>query len=346
LDKSINKGIAELSKALEQPKNIVLVTHINPDGDAIGSTMGFYHYLLAKGHKVTAITPNDFPDFLTWVHGTEKIIVFQKNQKKASEAIKNAEIIVCVDFNDFRRLKDLGPLLENSSATKALIDHHPDPDSVYQYMIHNIKAAATAELVYKYITLSGDRALIDTDIAECLYAGIMTDTGCFSYNISNPDTFLSVADLMECGINRDKIYNHLYDNFTEERMRLMGYSLNERMVTLHKCHAAYIALTREDMERYHFKTGDSEGFVNLPLSIKGIHITALFTEKKDHVRISLRSRGNFAVNEICNKYFEGGGHKNAAGGESKLSLKETIEKFEKVLETYKDEIEKCYPSGF
>jgi phosphoesterase RecJ-like protein len=346
LDTSINKGIAELSIALEQSKNIILVTHTNPDGDAIGSTMGLYHYLLAKGHKVSTITPNDFPDFLTWVHGTDRIIVFQKNQKKAREAIKKAEIIICVDFNDFRRLKDLGPLLEESTAIKVLIDHHPDPDSVYQYMIHNVKASATAELVYKLITLSGDQKYIDPNIAECLYTGIMADTGCFSYNISNSDTFVTVANLMQCGINRNKIYSLVYDNFTEERMRLMGYCLNEKMVTIPKCHAAYIALTRDDMERYHFKTGDSEGFVNLPLSICGIHITALFTEKKDHVRISLRSRGDFAVNEICNKFFEGGGHKNAAGGESKLSLKDTIEKFEKVLETYKDEIEKCYSSGF
>jgi bifunctional oligoribonuclease and PAP phosphatase NrnA len=344
LEQSINKGISEFSKILGQPKQIVLVTHINPDGDAIGSTMGMYHYLTAKGHSVSVITPNDFPDFLAWINDSEKIIVFQKNQKKAKEVIKNAAIIICIDFNDFRRLKDLGPLLSESRAIKGLIDHHPNPDTVFDYSIHTTKASAAAELVYQFITIAGDRKLINSVIAECLYAGIMADTGCFSYNILNPETFVSVADLMTCDIDRDKVYNLVYDNFTESRMRLMGYSLNEKMITLPKYHAAYIALTQDDMERYHFRTGDSEGFVNLPLSIKDIHITALFTEKNDHVRISLRSRGGFAVNTICSKYFDGGGHKNAAGGELKASLKETIEIFEKLLETNYDEIKKCYNS--
>jgi bifunctional oligoribonuclease and PAP phosphatase NrnA len=342
LKPTIKQGISELSKLLSQPKQILLVTHINPDGDAIGSSMGMFHYLKAKNHSVSVISPNDFPDFLYWMKDTSEIIVFQNNQKRAKEAIKNADIIICIDFNDFRRLKDLGPLLSKSSATKALIDHHPEPDTVFTAMVHDTKASATAELVYQFITKTGDRKIIDSTIAECLYAGIMSDTGCFSYNISNPDTFISIADLISIGINRDKIYNHIYDNFSEARTRLMGYCLNEKMVVLPQFHAAYISLTREDMERYHFKPGDSEGFVNLPLSIKDIHITALFTEKKDEVRISLRSRGDFAVNEMCTKYFKGGGHKNAAGGESKLSLKETIEKFEKLLEIYIDEIKKCY----
>lgn len=322
-----------------------MVTHINPDGDAIGSTMGMFHYLRAKGHSVSAITPNDFPDFLAWIKDSSNIIVFQKNQKKAKELIKNADLIICIDFNDFRRLKDLGPLLSKSKAIKALIDHHPEPDTVFSYTIHDTKASATAELVYKFITIAGDRKKMDSSIAECLYSGIMADTGCFSYNISNPDTFNTIADLLTCGIDRDRIYNLVYDNFTEDRMRLMGHCLNEKMVTLPQYHAAYICLTRDDMERFHFKTGDSEGFVNLPLSIHDIHITALFSEKKDHVRISLRSRGNFAVNDMCAKHFDGGGHKNAAGGESKLSLKETIEKFEKLLEFYSDEIKKCYSSS-
>lgn len=339
---SIKREISGLTEALSHPMQIVLVTHINPDGDAIGSTMALYNYLIGKGHSVKAITPNDFPDFLSWMKGTSEIIVFQHNQKKAKDAIKNAGIIICVDFNDFRRLKNLGPLLGGSNAVKALIDHHPEPDTVFTYKIHDTKASATAELVYKFILNAEGTKTIDTSIAECLYAGIMADTGCFSYNISNPDTFISVAELLKCGIDRDRIYNLVYDNFAEDRMKLMGHCLKEKMVTYPKFHAAYISLTRNDMEHYRFRPGDSEGFVNLPLSIKDIHITALFTEKKDHVRISLRSRGDFAVNEICSKHFEGGGHKNAAGGESKLSLQETIKKFEDILEQYCDEIEKCY----
>ena len=339
-NRELQDDIQILASYLEQPRSVLIVTHINPDGDAMGSSMGLYHYLLKLGHTVSVLIPNDFPDFLAWMKESDKAIIFNNNQTKAKTAIANCEIIICVDFNDFRRLKDLGPLLDASPAIKALIDHHPDPDNVYTYKIHTIEAAASAELIYKLIVGSGNRALLDSDIAQYIYTGIMTDTGCFNHNSSNPETFTIVADLLSTGFDKDLTHSNVYDNYSVSRMKLMGYCLNNKMVVLPHLHTAYISLTKEEMDRYNFRTGDAEGFVNLPFSIKGIFITALITEKKDHVRISMRSRGSFAINEICEKYFEGGGHKNAAGGETKLSITETIDKFEKLLELYSDAIQK------
>jgi phosphoesterase RecJ-like protein len=338
LEFSVQNEIKQLSTFLNEPRNVLLVSHYNPDGDAIGSLMGMYHYLKKKGHKVTAMVPNDFPDFLSWIDGTPEILVFNKTQAKASEIISQSDIIICIDFNEFKRLKDIGPRLASSKAVKALIDHHPEPEDIYSFKVYNIQASSTSELIYKYIVGAGDKNLIDKVIGEALYAGIMSDTGCFSYNSSNPETFTTIADLLSIGINKDKVYNLIYNNFSGHRMQLMGYCLSEKMVILPEYHAAYISLTKEEMEKYNFKTGDSEGFVNLPFCIKGIHITALFTEKKEHVSISFRSRGGFAVNEFCSKHFEGGGHRNAAGGESKLGIKETIEKFEKLLKQYHSDI--------
>jgi len=331
--------IKKLAKLINTPFNILVVSHYNPDGDAIGSLLAMVHYLNKKGHKVSAMVPNEIPHFLRWLKDSEKVIIFQKNQKKAFKIIGQSDIIICVDFNTPGRIKGFGSKLIPSKAIKVLIDHHPNPDNIFDINLSDISVSSTAELIYKFILKAGDRKIIDSVIAECIFAGIMADTGCFSYNSSNPETFQIVADLLTCDINKDKIYNLLYDNFSSSRIKLMGYCLNEKMVIIPEFHVAYISLTREEMARYNFKTGDSEGFVNIPFSVKGIYITALFTEQKDHIRISFRSRGDFAINEFCEKHFDGGGHKNAAGGESKLPLKETIEKFEKLLNLYHNEIE-------
>ncbi len=334
----LQKEIEKLKDLLTVPCKITVISHYNPDGDAIGSLMALYHYLKMKGHEVWAMTPNDFPGFLSWMNASDKIVVAFKHLNKAVKIISESDIIICVDFNDADRLKNIGKELQLSKAVKALIDHHPEQGGLFSIKIVDIHASATSELIYKYIVEAGDRKLIDKNIAECIFAGIMTDTGCFSFNSSKPETYKIIADLLTTGINKDKIYNLVYDNFSFQRMKLLGYCLNEKMVLLPGLHAAYISLTKDELDKYNFVPGDSEGFVNLPFSISGIHIAALFTEKKDHVRISMRSRGGFAVNEFCEKYFEGGGHKNAAGGESKLSMKETIEKFEKHLELYRNEI--------
>lgn len=344
MKKKLQTEIDKLAGLLKTPRKILLITHINPDGDAIGSTMALYHFLKKTGHDVIAMVPNSFPDFLSWIKDSKEMIIFQNNTKAGKKAIEDAEIIFCVDFNDFKRLKDIGPLLEASSAINVLIDHHPMPPDVYACNVHDTSVSATAELVYHYICGAGQRTQIDPTIAECIYCGIMTDTGCFSYNSSNPSTFQAVADLLTVGFDKDLVFDNVFNNFSEHRMKLMGFCLNEKMVVLPHLHAAYISLTAEEMERYKFNTGDTEGFVNLPFSIKGINITALFTEKKDVIRISMRSRGSFAINEICQEHFTGGGHKNAAGGESNQNLADTIAIFEKAILKRKDEINKIYNS--
>lgn len=342
MENLLKKSIKDLAELLSKPHNVLLVSHINPDGDAIGSTMGMYHFLQKTGHNVKAMVPNAFPDFLAWLPGTKNIIVFQENNKAGKEAIEKADLIFCIDFNDFKRLKEISPLLEAAPAKKILIDHHPNPPENYEIMIHDMDVSSTAELVYTYIKESGHHECLDENIGTCIYCGIMTDTGCFSFNSSTPGTFYAVADLLSCGINKDMIFDQVYNNFSYQRMKLMGYCLNEKMVTIPDLHTAYISLTTDEMNKYQFKTGDSEGFVNLPFSIKGIQIAVLFTEKKENIRISMRSKGDFPVNEICQKYFSGGGHKNASGGESNLSLTETIEKFEQVILSYQDEIIRNY----
>lgn len=338
----LEKEITALANLLSQPRKILLLSHINPDGDAIGSTMGMYHFLQKTGHEVTAMVPNVFPEFLAWLEGSNEIIAFQDNQKKGRKAIAEAEVIICLDFNDYKRLKEMGKLLETSKATKVLIDHHPDPDNAYQIKIHDTTVSSTSELVYHFIVGSGNRPILNSTIASPIYCGIMTDTGCFNFNSSKPETFEVVADLLRCGIDKDAIFDNVFNNFSHQRMRLMGYCLHKKMIVLPHFHAAYISLTKEEMERYNFQPGDSEGFVNLPFSIKGINIAALFTEKKDIIRVSMRSRGNFAINQICQEHFNGGGHKNASGGEVHISLKKAIKKFEKILKLNESQIISTY----
>ena len=335
---NIQNGINGLASSLKVSRKILIITHYNPDGDAIGSSMGLYHFLKKTNHDVALMVPNDFPAFLSWMKDSAEIIVFQNQQKKAIQIIENADLIICVDFNEFKRLKDMGPRLDESKAIKALIDHHPLAENSFTNIIHDTGAAASAELIYKFIVGSGSREILDKTIAECIYTGIMTDTGNFSHNSSNPNTFKIVADLLSCNFSKDDVFNNVFNNFSHSRMQLMGYCLSEKMVVLPHLNAAYIWLTAAELEKYNFQSGDTEGFVNMPFSIKGIRVTALFSEKKDTIRISFRSRGTFSVNDLCKNHFEGGGHRNAAGGESKLPMAETLQKFEKLLETYIQEI--------
>jgi bifunctional oligoribonuclease and PAP phosphatase NrnA len=340
--KNLLAGIRNLDALLKKSKNVLILSHYNPDGDAIGSLLAMYHYLVKKGIKSSAVVPNDYPEFLFWMKGTKDVIVFHNNRKKVSDLVRNSDVVICVDFNDFERLKGLGPLLKASTATKVLIDHHPNPDGNFLIKIHDTSVSSTAELIYNYIIKTGDKKLLDKTIGECIFAGIMTDTGCFSFNSSSPSTYHIISGLLKLGINKDRIYNLVYDNFSYERMQLMGYCLNEKMVLLPELFTAYIYLSSEEMCKFGFKSGDSEGFVNLPFSIKNIFISVLFAEKRDHIRISMRSRGDFPVNDFCEKHFNGGGHKNAAGGETKLGMKDTIQKFRNALESYKNELELQY----
>lgn len=326
--------IYELSDLLTKPKNIVISTHLNPDGDAMGSIMGLYGFFVNKGHSVRVITPNDYPDFLHWLPQDDQVIEYTKQRSFADRLINQSDLIFLLDYNDIKRSGDMKAAIEKSSAKLIMIDHHPSPQMQADYSFSFTEACSTCELVYEFITTIGSVNDITKDIATCIYTGIMTDTGCFSYNITRPETFIIASKLMNCGIAKDKIYHQIYDNYSVERMRLLGYCLQNGMKVLNECHTAYISLNLEEQKNYNFALGDAEGIVNYPLSIKGIQFSAMFIERKDKIKISFRSIGDLPVNIFAERYFSGGGHKNAAGGESLLTLKDTIQKFIELLPEY------------
>ncbi len=335
------RGKDHLRKMLEQGrKKAVILTHVNPDGDAIGSSLGLHRVLVNLGHEATVITPNVYPNFLKWMPGNDHVVIFNNNQKKAVQLLEDTELIFSLDFNHLKRIKQFNTLVENSKAYKILIDHHPDPDDFADCIYCDTSVSSTAELLYDFILDLGFEKAIDRDVALCLFTGIMTDTGCFSYNSSQPYTFRVVEALLHYGFEKNNAYSMVYDNFSADRIRLLGYLLNEKMEVFPEYRTAVISLTREEQKRYHFQPGDSEGFVNYPMSIKGIKFSVLFIEKEDHIKLSLRSKGNFAVNSIAEKHFNGGGHFNAAGGEFYSSMAETLSKFRELLPQYQDELNK------
>jgi len=329
------KGIKAL---LNKGSKIVVTTHLNPDGDALGSMLGMYWFLKRSGYDVTPISPNDYPEFLQWLPGNEAIVDFTKRKKSATKTIQEADVIFFLDYNDAKRGGDMNEVLAAAGAKKIMIDHHPYPQLKVDFAISHTEASSTAELVFEFIMAMDGAMHINKDLAECLYTGLLTDTGCFSYNSSRTRTFEIASQLLNYSIDKDGIYSRIYDNFSVQRMRLLGYCLNEKMQVFPEFHTAFISLSVEEQERYNFTTGDSEGFVNYPLSIKGICFTALFIERKDKVKISFRSRGAFPVNKFSEKDFNGGGHMNAAGGESNLSLNDTIQKFIDLLPHYSREL--------
>jgi len=335
----ISKHLAkQIGSLLKDPGEVLLVTHTNPDGDAIGTMLGLYWFLFKRKQNVNMIVPNEIPFFLKWLPGCETIIVEINDPDNARKLIRSAELIICIDFNESDRLGSLEEEFLKARGTKILIDHHPDPGNFTDYVISDVEIGSAAELLYNLIAISGWSHLIDKTIAECIFTGIMTDTGCFSFNSSKAGTYLIVADLLDKGIDKDRIYRLVYDNYSSDRIRLLGYSLNEKMVIIPEYGVAYISLTKNELQMFNHVTGDTEGFVNYPFSVKGIILTALFIEKEDHIKISFRSRGDFHINKFSEKHFNGGGHKNAAGGESNLSLEKTIEKFVNLLPLYSNEL--------
>lgn len=329
---------SKLRKVLQAPLSVVILSHMNPDGDAIGSMLGLYWFLKNRGCRVNMAVPNEIPQFLTWMEGAEQILDFRGQEQQVEEELGKADLVFCLDFNEPDRLDGIREILEKTDVLKILIDHHPHPASFTDHVISVPSASSTAELVYQMILELDGQGSVDKTIAECLFVGIMTDTGCFSFNSSEPGTYLIVSELLEKGIDKDHIHSLVYNNYSEERMRMLGYSLSEKMVVLPEHRTAYIYLSREEMKRFNHLSGDTEGFVNYPFSIRDIRVTALFLEKKDHVKISFRSKGDFPVNRFAGKYFNGGGHHNAAGGESTESLGETLIRFENLIAQYSNEI--------
>lgn len=333
------KVINDVKKLLSVPRKIVVTTHNNPDGDAMGSAIGFTLFLNNMGHNACAVVPNEYPEFLQWLPGNKDVVRFSEAKNKAIQLLQDCDLIFCVDFNDTGRLSNgMEEEFIKLKKTIVIIDHHPEPKLFADYTISYTGISSTAELLFVFICAIGEEKHLDKQIAECLYTGIMTDTGSFSYSSSKPDTFIVVAELLKLGINKDQIYANVFDNYSEDRMRLLGYCLNEKMVVLKEYNTAYICLTAEEQKKYKFVIGDDEGFVNVPLSIKGVKFAAYFVEKHKHIKISFRSRGDFNVNTFSRNHFNGGGHINASGGKTEITLQETVEQFLKILPQYENNL--------
>lgn len=316
---------------LQTPKKIFITTHHKPDGDAIGSMLALYHYLVRKGHKPTAVSPSEVPDFLEWMPGVKAMINYEERPNESLSILKDADLIFCVDFNDYSRTKHLDKALEEATQPKILIDHHLFPKPIWDYGMSIPEKSSTAEMVYDFINMAGDNALIDLDMAACLYTGVMTDTGSFKFPITTASVHLMVADLKQRGLNHTLIHEAVYDSWSEGRMRFLGYVLIEKMEVFRKYNAALISLSRKDLKLFNAQSGDTEGLVNYPLSISGIRFATLITERNDEVKLSFRSKGDFDVSTFARQHFEGGGHFNASGGRTKISFTDTIAYFKKIL---------------
>lgn len=332
--------LKKLTDLLSGQKRVVLTTHTNPDGDAIGSSMALLHYFEKKGHTVSALVPNDFPEFLSWIPGSEKMIVFEKKSKAAKKLLDKADIVFCLDFNALSRVGSMSETLKNVKVPFVLIDHHIDPELESFAFVHStVQISSTSELVFDFISRMNDLELIDKQIAECLYTGIVTDTGSFSFSANNSNTYRITAELIDRGLVPDKIHQLIYDTFSENRLRLLGMGISDRMLVWNDLHTALIYYTAQDLEKYNEQVGDTEGVVNYPLSMKNINLAVLLTERDKNIRISFRSKGDFSVNDLARKHFNGGGHKNAAGGKSFISMKETIELVKSELSNYKKQLD-------
>lgn len=329
----------EIKEILATPRDIVITTHRNPDGDAIGSSLAMFHYLSRMGHSVKVISPSEYPDFLEWMPGVRDIIIYDVDPELSKEEVERAEIIFFLDFNGIDRIDKLGELIAPLNCTKIMIDHHLYPEPCADYLISDTMVSSTCELVYDFIERIGDKQKIDAIIAESIFTGILTDTGSFKYSTS-PKLFRIVADLIELGADDYKLQDLIFNSLKEKNLQLLGHCLNRRMEILEEYHTGIITLTKEDYARFDIQRGDTEGIVNYLLMMKNVKLAAFITEQPTIVKISLRSKGDFSVQEIAKKHFKGGGHKNAAGGFSFQNLRATVKRFKELLPEYEEKLKK------
>ncbi len=334
------KPISEIFPFLAEPKKKIVITfHQKPDADAMGSALGLYHFLIQFGHNVTVISPTNWAGFLSWMPGAKKVLDFEMQNQKALTALKEAEWLFCLDFNVLSRTRNMENILTELNCTKILIDHHQQPQvDVFDYGISDTTKSSTAEMVYDFIVNSGHSDKINVSVGECLYAGVMTDTGSFRFNSTSSAVHRMVAHLKETGLNHSQIHENLFDNFLESRFRFFGNILLHRMEVFYEYNTALIAIPQQDLIRFNVKTGDTEGLVNFPLSIKGIKLAAVIIDRGDERKSSFRSKGGFDVNTFARRYFNGGGHFNAAGGKNTESLEEVINKFKEAIKENKEQL--------
>lgn len=334
---TLNKADIDALRSLitEAPKQVVIVSHTNPDGDAIGSSLAWAEVLEGLGHTVTCIVPNRPPYFLSWMPRINEVVIFKQAEEQAREAIERADLLFCLDFNAISRLEILSDTIAaNQTARRILIDHHLSPEEGFELLFSYPEASSTCYLVYELIVALFGTERLTRRMAELLYVGMMTDTGNFAFSHLTPELFRAVAVLLETGIVIPEIHNRVYNSYTAGRARLFGYVINRKMELIANGHVAYMSLKEHEMRRFGFQQGDSEGFVNYPLTIKKVKMSAMFIEQHNFIRISLRSRGNIDVNLFARKYFEGGGHKNAAGGKSYDSMEVTLDRYIRAVEEW------------
>ena len=328
--------LQEINNYINNGSKIAITTHTNPDGDAIGSSLAIYHYLKSKGANVEAVVPNKFPQFLEWLPSSNQLTIFEQQAKKAKQILADADLIFCLDYNALSRVGAVTDDLKAAKAKKILIDHHISPETEnFDFIISETNTSSTGELVFDFITAMGDENLIDRKIAECLYTCIITDTGSFSFSCNNSKTFEVAAKLIENGVDARKIHGLIYDTFSETRLRLLGFAINDRMLVWDELKTALIYLTKEDLKKYKYKVGDTEGVVNFALSMDKVNMAVLVTEKDKKIRLSFRSKGEFSVNDLAREHFNGGGHRNAAGGNMSKPIMEVVDEIKSILENYK-----------
>ena len=332
---TITHGLADLKK---HSGKIIITTHHKPDGDAMGSSLGLYNYLKNAGIESQVITPTDYADFLWWLPGNDSVLIYEGNEEKSLQLIDEAEIIYCLDFNALSRINEMGEHIASSNAKTILIDHHRDPEDFDNERLCDVHMSSTCELIYTYISQHLDSELLTKEAAECIYTGIVTDTGSFRFSSTSSNTIRVAANLLDLGVVPAQIYEHLFDQNRLIRLQLLGYFLANKIEVIEDGKVALAHLTKEEIDKYQVKTGDTEGFVNYGLSISGVQVSALFIDRGPLVKISFRSKIDFPCNEFSAQYFNGGGHRNAAGGASKISLPDTLERFKKVIKTYSDKL--------
>ncbi|PZD79543.1 bifunctional oligoribonuclease/PAP phosphatase NrnA [Mesonia sp. K7] len=332
--------ISALKKRIDIPEKVVIVPHKGPDGDAIGSTLALYHFLKQKKHEVQLIAPNDFPDFLKWMAGSDEILIYENEQEKCDQHIQEATLIYTLDFNLLSRTGEMQTSLENAPADFVMIDHHQAPGDYAKYLYSDVNICSTCQMVYHFFEMIEATENITPAIADCLYTGIMTDTGSFKYPSTTSETHRVIADLIDKGANNSLIHQSVYDSSSFNKLQLLGTALNNLQI-LPEYNTAFITLTQEELDKNNFQKGDTEGFVNYGLSIKGIVFAAIFIENKQEalVKISFRSKGSFDVNQFARKHFDGGGHINAAGARSLANLASTLSEFKALLPKYKNQLD-------
>ena len=333
----------QLRALFDQSDTIIITCHQSPDGDAIGSCLGLAEYLRSQGKEPTVIVPDQYPDFLLWLPNTEKIIRYDKHREKCDLLFKIADLVCCLDFNTPSRVDQMQQALVESPAKRLLIDHHLMPDVPAELTVSVPEASSTSELVFRIVWQLGGFSALGKHFAAPIYCGMMTDTGGFTFNSSSPAIFYIISELLTKGIDKDRIYRNVYNNYSENRLRLMGYVMFEKLVVDAQRHASYYALTRQDLKRFHFIKGDAEGLVNMPLQIKGHKLSISLredTERDNLVWISLRSVDQFPCNKIAAEFFNGGGHLNASGGRLYCSIDEAIETVRKAIASYEEELRK------